>query len=73
MSKYQNTKAFLLKDTPKICQKKFSLLEKLKTQLLRLMLLVTWMVQELLEHFLKKKNCKVIEKEYKIENRKKSN
>ena len=73
MSKYQNTKAFLLKDTPKIYQKKFPLLAKLKIQLLRLMLLVTWMVQELLEHFLEKKNCKVIEKEYKIENRKKSN
>ena len=39
--KYENTKTFLLKDTPKVGQKKFLLLVKLKTQFCGLMLLVT--------------------------------
>ena len=39
--KYENTKIFLLKDTPKVGQKKFLLLVKLKTQFCGLMLLVT--------------------------------
>ena len=41
MSEYQNTKTFLLKDIPKVSQKKFLLLVKLKIQLHGLMLLVT--------------------------------
>ena len=39
--KYENTKTFLLKDTPKVGQKKFLLLVKLKTQFCGLMLLMT--------------------------------
>ena len=39
--KYENTKTFLLKDTPKVGQKKFLLLVKLKTQFCGLMLLET--------------------------------
>ena len=38
---FQNIKAFLLKETSKIGQKKFLLLVKLKTQLRGLMLLVS--------------------------------
>ena len=41
MSEYENTKTFLLNDTPKIGQKKFLLLVKLKTQFCGLTLLVT--------------------------------
>ena len=41
MSGYQNTKTFLLKDIPKIDQKKFLLLVKLKIQFCGYMQLVT--------------------------------
>ena len=61
MSEYQNTKIFLLKDILQIGQKKFLLLVKLKIQFRGLMLLVTWMVNQLLEVFMKK-NCKKLVK-----------
>ena len=38
---FQNTKTFLIKDMPKIGQKKFLLLVKLRTKFHGLMLLVT--------------------------------
>ena len=41
MLEFQNTKTFLLKDTLKICQNKFLLLEKLRILFLGLTLLVT--------------------------------
>ena len=49
VSKYENTKTFLLKE--------FLLLVKLKTQFHGFVLLVTWMVNQLLEIFMKE-NCK---------------
>ena len=43
--KQKKKKTVLLKDIPKICQKKFLLLVKLKTQFLGHTWLVTWMVK----------------------------
>ena len=57
MLEFQNTKTFLLKGTLKIGQKKFLLLAKLKIQFRGHMGLVTCMVNQLLEVFMKK-NCK---------------
>ena len=54
---FQNTKTFLLKDIPKIGQKKLLLLVKLKTQFRGPMLLVTRILKQFLECFMKK-NCK---------------
>ena len=59
ISKY---KTFLLKDTLKIGQKKFLLLAKLKIQFRGLILLVTWMVKQLLEDFIKKNFKKLVKK-----------
>ena len=53
-SEYQHTKTFLLKDILKIDRKKFLLLAKLKTLLRGLILLVTYMVNQLLKVFMKK-------------------
>ena len=61
MLEFQNIKTFLLKDILQIGERRFSLLIKLKTQFLRLMLLVIWMVKKLLEIFMKK-NCKKLVK-----------
>ena len=61
VSEFQNTKMLLLKNTPKIGQKKFLSLAKLKLQFHGLMLLVTWIVNPLLELFMKK-NCKKLVK-----------
>ena len=57
MSEYQHTKTFLLKDILKIDGKKFLLLAKLKTLFRGLILLLTYMVKQLLQVFVKK-NCK---------------
>ena len=57
MSEYQHTKTFLLKDMLKIDRKKFLLLAKLKTLFRGLILLLTYMVNQLLQVFVKK-NCK---------------
>ena len=57
MFEFQNTKTFLLKDILQIDQKKFLLLVKLKIQFRGLIWLVTWMMNQLLEIFMKK-NCK---------------
>ena len=54
MSRYRDTKTFLLKDAPKIGQKMFLLLVKLKTLFRGHTQLVTWMVNQLLEVFMKK-------------------
>ena len=59
---FQNKKTFLLNDALKIGQKKFLLLAKLKIQFRGHTLLVTWMVNQLLEVFMKK-NCKIISQE----------
>ena len=58
---FQNTKTYLLKDMLQIVRKKFLLLVKLKIQFLGFILLVTWMVNKLLEDFMKK-NCKKLVK-----------
>ena len=54
VSEYQHTKTFLLKDILKIDRKKFLLLTKLKTLFRGLILLVTYMVNQLLKVFMKK-------------------
>ena len=54
---FQNTETFVLKDTLKIGQKKFFLLVKLRIQFRGHTWLVTWMVNPLLEAFMKR-NCK---------------
>ena len=59
---FQNTKTFFLKDTRKICQKTFLLLVKLQIQFLGLMLLVTWMLNQSPEGFIKKKCKKLVKK-----------
>ena len=59
---FQNTKTFLLKDKPKIGQNEFSLLVKLKTRFLGLMLLMNYMVKKLLEVFMKKNWKKLVKK-----------
>ena len=63
---FQNIKTFLLKDTLKIGQKTFLLLVKLEMQFRILMLLVTSMVNQLLEVFMKKK--KTNQEKLRIEN-----
>ena len=62
VSEYQNTKKFLLRDILSIGQKKFLSLLKLKIQSRGPMLLVTWMVNLLLEVFIEN-NCKKLAKE----------
>ena len=62
VSEYQNTKKFLLRDILSIGQKKFLSLLKLKIQSCGPMLLVTWMVNLLLEVFIEN-NCKKLAKE----------
>ena len=62
VSEYQNTKKFLLRDILSIGQKKFLSLLKLKIQSRGPMLLVTWMVNLLLEVFMEN-NCKKLAKE----------
>ena len=62
VSEYQNTKKFLLRDILSIGQKKFLSLLKLKIQSCGPMLLVTWMVNLLLEVFMEN-NCKKLAKE----------
>ena len=59
ISKY---KKFLIKATLKISQKKFLLLVELKIQFCGLLLLVTWMVNQLLEVFMKKNSKKLVKK-----------
>ena len=54
---FQNTETFVLKDTLKIDQKKFFLLVKLRIQFRGHTWLVTWMVNPLLEAFMKR-HCK---------------
>ena len=58
---FQNTKTFLLKDTFKFDQKKFLLLPKLRIQFCGHMWLMMWMVNQLLDAFMKK-NCKKLVK-----------
>ena len=58
---FQNKKTFLLNDALKIGQK-FLLLANLKIQFRGHTLLVTWMVNQLLEVFMKQ-NCKIISQE----------
>ena len=58
---FQNTKTFLLNDILKIGQKKFLSLAKLKIKFCGLILLVTYMVNQLLDVFMKK-NCKKLVK-----------
>ena len=62
MLEFQNTKTFFLKDTLKIGQKTFLLLVKLEMHFRRLMLLLTSMVNQLLEVFMKKNFKKQIKK-----------
>ena len=62
VSEYQNTKKFLLRDILSIGQKKFLSSLKLKIQSRGPMLLVTWMVNLLLEVFMEN-NCKKLAKE----------
>ena len=62
MLEFQNMKTFLLRDILQICQKKFLLLVKLKIQLLGLMMLMTRMVNKLLEGFIEKNCKKLVEK-----------
>ena len=62
VSEYQNTKKFLLRDILSIGQKKFLSSLKLKIQSCGPMLLVTWMVNLLLEVFIEN-NCKKLAKE----------
>ena len=62
VSEYQNTKKFLLRDILSIGQKKFLSSLKLKIQSRGPMLLVTWMVNLLLEVFIEN-NCKKLAKE----------
>ena len=65
---FQNTKIFLLKDTLKIGQNKFSLLVTLKAQLLvLLMLLVIYIVKKLVEVFYEKQLQKVSQEKFRIE------
>ena len=56
MLEFQNTKTFLLKDTPKIVRRSL-LSAKLKILFRGLILLLTLMVNQLQEIFMKK-NCK---------------
>ena len=65
---FPNTETFLLKDTIKIGQKKFSLLVKLKIQFCGKTWLVTWLVNQLLEVFMKKNCKKQIEKNLQYKN-----
>ena len=65
---FENTKRFLLSDIRKIGQKKLLLLVKLKIHFLGLMLLVTLMVNQLLEVFYEKVLQKT--RQRKIQNRK---
>ena len=66
VSEYRNTKTILLKDKLHIGQKKFLSLAKLKVLFRGLMLLVTRMVNPLLEVFMRK-NFKRQIKKYKNE------
>ena len=59
---FPNTKIFLLKDIHQIGLKKFLLLVKLKIQFHGHMLLTISMVKKLLEHFMKKNNKRLINK-----------
>ena len=67
MLEFQNIKTFLLKDALQIILRRFLLLVKLKIQFLGHMLLVTWMVEKLLEVFTKKNCKKASQEKFRIE------
>ena len=67
VSEYQHTKTFLLKDILKIDRKNFLLLTKLKTLFRGLILLVTYMVNQLLKVFMKKELQKPSQEKFRME------